>query len=204
MDHLSPVEEDRRRFLKRAGAVVGATVWAAPTMQVVSMASASAQTVGSVVPPASSTSTSVPSKQLVRYWLRGEFESSVKSGSDPFWTQLENGTFEGTYYLLEGALPAVSGTSFSIPEFDIALLTNTGSVVIRYVSGGDFGGYFSDSHWPGSGDGFVFNNGPTQFQVTFTSGFDGRGTAFTGGVFNAIGVTPFGEIGIASGTGGVS
>lgn len=50
--------EDRRQFLKRAGVVAGATVWAVPTMQVVRMASAGAQTTGSVVvtnpPPSTS------------------------------------------------------------------------------------------------------------------------------------------------------
>ena len=58
---------------------------------------------------------------LVPYKLSGWFVADAKPGSDPFWDQLESGSFSGTYHVPEGAFPANSGTSFEIFEFEISL-----------------------------------------------------------------------------------
>ncbi|MCP3975301.1 MAG: hypothetical protein GY720_12520 [bacterium] len=63
----------RREFIKKAGVVAGATAWAVPTMQIINMAGASAQTNGSVVDPTrppSSTTTRPPTTHPPKcdYW----------------------------------------------------------------------------------------------------------------------------------------
>lgn len=133
---------------------------------------------------------------MVPHSLEGTFAADADPGSDPFWDSLENGSFDGVYFVADGTFPAVSGTSFGIPEFDIALRDASGDVVIRYVSGSDSAGFFADFFGPGSGDGFVFAGGGTQFQVGFPSGFDGNGVAVTGGVFSD---APAGRIDAPSG-----
>ena len=97
--------EDRRQFLKRAGAVAGATVWAVPTMQVVRMASAGAQTTGSVVvtnpPPSTSEGPSPVTPSVVdaspTYPAGTDFEGFVSTTDDalgPFFGETVH--FRGT------------------------------------------------------------------------------------------------------------
>jgi hypothetical protein len=136
---------------------------------------------------------SAQTARLIPHLLRGDFEADSKPGSDPFWERLENGSFEGTYFVEEGSFPAPSGTDFVIPVFDIMLRDAMGNTVIRYVSGRDFGAFFADFFGPGTGDGFVFNGSGTQFQVGgFPSGFDGNGIGDEVGVFSDGGAPPGG------------
>lgn len=189
--------ESRRTFLRRAGIVAGATMWVTPAMQMVRMAPATAQASTSVVDPGTSSTTTDPTR-MISHSLRGEFVEKADVGSDPFWERLEQGSISGSYKVPAGTLPAVSGTSFAIPTFDIQLAGPSGDVVIRYLSGRDSGGFFADFFGPGSGDGFVFNDGATQFQVGFPSGFDGSGTSVTGAVFSADPDALAGEINVLS------
>lgn len=138
--------------------------------------------------------------ELIPYSIRGEFAAESDPGSHSFWDVLENGSFDGSYFVLEDSLPVPRGSSLAIPEFDIMLRDASGNVASRYISDHDFGGLFADFFGPGSGDGFVFSNDSIQFQLGFSSGFDGTGTALSGAAFSAVdGATP-GEIDVKSGT----
>ena len=88
--------EDRRRFLKRAGAVAGATVWAVPTMQVVRMASASAQISGSVVLPGAP-STTATSAGVATLYADGSIECPDHWADDTS-TPVGQVTFRSTEY----------------------------------------------------------------------------------------------------------
>ena len=137
----------------------------------------------------------------VEFVLNGIFSSNVNPGSDVIFQQLSNGSFDGTYSVEDGSLPAPSGTSFGLSSFDLNLRNTVGDVVINYQSGKDFGGFFADFFGPGTGDGFVFNGSGTQFQLGFPSAFNGIGTFVNGGVFGVDG-GPAGGVEVSFGTSG--
>ena len=133
------------------------------------------------------------------FTLNGSFLSNPEPGSDIFFQQFSNGSFDGTYSVEDDSLPAPSGTSFGLSAFNLNLRDARGNVVINYRSGQDSGGFFADFFGPGAGDGFVFNGSGTQFQIGFPSAFNGTDSAINGAVFGASG-GPSGGIDIASGT----
>lgn len=130
--------------------------------------------------------------------FQGAFQSSARPGSDPVFQSLAGGTFRGTYSVPLGSLPGTPGTALALTDFRVWVRPVGGPPAFRFTPAQSTGGLFFDFFGPGTGDGFVFNNGSVQFQIALQTGFTGTSPILGDAIFGALG-GPVGGIQIASG-----